>query len=91
MVLAKLQVPERPTNLDKSRARACCACRRRGWGLFGHFFSRVSFLVRLSRRLLWGGGGGGGAYRMGSLRRPSTLSNYFSLETTGPNVTKFHI
>ena len=26
MVLGNLSVPERPTNLDNSRARACCAC-----------------------------------------------------------------
>ena len=30
MVLGKLSVPGRPTNLDKSRARACCACSRCG-------------------------------------------------------------
>ena len=44
MVLGKLPVPGRPTNFDKSRARAFCACSRCGWGLFGHFFSRLSFL-----------------------------------------------
>ena len=37
MVLGKLPVPGRPTNLDWSRARAYCACSRCGWGLFGHF------------------------------------------------------
>ena len=37
MVLGKLSVPRRPTNLDNSRARAYCACSRCGWGLFGHF------------------------------------------------------
>ena len=42
MVLGKLPVPGRPTNLDKSRARANCACSWCGWGLFGHFFSRLS-------------------------------------------------
>ena len=42
MVLGKLSVPRRPTNLDNSRARAYCACSRCGWGLFGHFL--VSFL-----------------------------------------------
>ena len=36
-MLGKLPVPGRPTNLDYSRARACCACSRCGWGLFGHF------------------------------------------------------
>ena len=37
-VLGKLAVPGRPSNLDYSSARAYCACSRRGWGLFGHFF-----------------------------------------------------
>ena len=44
MVLSKLPVPGRPTNLDDSRARAYCACSRCGWGLFGHFYSQLSFL-----------------------------------------------
>ena len=34
MVLGKLPVPGRPTNLDESRARAYGACRGCGWGLF---------------------------------------------------------
>ena len=42
MVLGKLPVPGRPAYLDKSRARAFCACSRCGW--FAHFFSRLSFL-----------------------------------------------
>ena len=42
MVQGKLPVPGRPTNLDKSRAGTYCACS--GWGLFGHFHSRLSFL-----------------------------------------------
>ena len=37
MMLGKLPVPGRPTNLDHSRARAYCACSGCGWGLFGHF------------------------------------------------------
>ena len=41
-VLGKVSVPGRPTSLDYSKARACCAFRRCGWGLFGHFFSRLS-------------------------------------------------
>ena len=41
-------VPGRPTNLDKSRTRAYCACSRCGWGLFGHFFSHLSFLNSFS-------------------------------------------
>ena len=43
-VLGKLPVPGRPTNIDESRARAYCACSGCGWGLFGHFYSRVSIL-----------------------------------------------
>ena len=44
MVLGKLPVPGGPTNLNCSMARAYCACSRCGWGLFGHFFSHLSFL-----------------------------------------------
>ena len=50
-VLGKLPVLGRPTNLDYSRARACCACSRCGWGLFGHFFSHLSFLSSFSLSL----------------------------------------
>ena len=51
MVLGKLPVSGRPTNLDSSRTRAYCACSRCGWGLFGHFFSRLSFLFSFSLSL----------------------------------------
>ena len=51
MVLGKLPVPGRPTNFDDSGARAYCACSRCGWGLFGHFFSRLSFLLSFSLSL----------------------------------------
>ena len=51
MVLGKLPVPGRPTNLDRSRARAYCACSRCGWGLSGHFFSRLAFPFFLSPSL----------------------------------------
>ena len=51
MVLGKLPVPRRPTNLDSSMTRAYCACSRCGWGLFGHFFSCLSFLSLLSPSL----------------------------------------
>ena len=54
MVLGKLPVPGRLTNLDHSRARAYCACSGCRWGLFGHFFSRLSFLFSFSLPL--GGG-----------------------------------
>ena len=30
-------------NLDYSRARAYYTCSRCGWGLFGHFYSHLSF------------------------------------------------
>ena len=43
MALGKLPVPGRPANLDYSRARAYCDCSRCGLGLFGYFFSRLSF------------------------------------------------
>ena len=49
MVLDKLPVPGRPTYLDLSRARAYCSCSR--CGLFGHFFSRLSFLSSFSLSL----------------------------------------
>ena len=47
MVLGKLLVPGRPTNLDSRGARAYCACSRCGRGLFGHFFSHLSLLFPL--------------------------------------------
>ena len=51
MVLGKLSVPGCPINLGKSRARASCACSECGWALFGHFFSRLSFLFSFSLSL----------------------------------------
>ena len=51
MVLGKLLAPVRPTTLDNSRARAYCAYSRCGWGLFGRFFSRLSFLFSFSLSL----------------------------------------
>ena len=51
MVLGKLPVPGRPTNLGWSRARAYCACSRCRLGLFGHFFSPLSFLFSFSLSL----------------------------------------
>ena len=55
MVLGKLSMPVRPINLDKSRARAYCACSRCGWVLFGHLSSLVypfSFLSPTLREAL---------------------------------------
>ena len=45
MVLGKLLRPGRPTNLYDTRARTYCACSWCGWGLFGHFYSPLSFLL----------------------------------------------
>ena len=48
MVLGKLPVPGRPTNLDYSGARAYCACSRCGRWLFGHnFLSSITSLSSL--------------------------------------------
>ena len=51
MVLGKLPVPGRPSNLADSRARAYCACSECGWGLFGHFYYLLSFLSSFSLSL----------------------------------------
>ena len=43
MMLGKLPMSGHPTKLDKSRARAYCACSRcrGGGGWFGHFFPLI--------------------------------------------------
>ena len=51
MVLGKLPAPGRPTNLDYSRARACCAYSRCEWGLFGHFSLVYHFFFSFSLSL----------------------------------------
>ena len=51
MVLGKSPVPGRPTNSDYNRASAYCAYSRCGLGLFGHFYSRLSFLFSFSLSL----------------------------------------
>ena len=48
MVLGKLPEPGRPTNFDDSRARVYGAYSSCRWGLFGHFYSRLSFLFSFS-------------------------------------------
>ena len=50
-MLGKLSVPGRPTSLDDSRARACCAFNRCGWGLLGQFFSLNCLLSSFSLSL----------------------------------------
>ena len=47
MMLGKLPVPGRPTNLDHSMARAYCACSSCGWGWLD-IFSLLSFLSSFS-------------------------------------------
>ena len=47
MVPGKRPVPVRPAGLGSSVARAYCACGGFGWGLFGRFCSRLSFLFFL--------------------------------------------
>ena len=47
MVLGKLPVSGRPTNLDYSRARAYCACSRCGWGCLDIFLSSIISLFFL--------------------------------------------
>ena len=51
MVLGKLPVPGRPTNMNYSRARAYCGYSRCGWGLFGPFF--LSSIISLFFLPLW--------------------------------------
>ena len=51
MVLGKLPVLGRLTNLDNSRVRAYCAFSRCGWGLFGYFFSLLSVFPSFSLSL----------------------------------------
>ena len=47
MVLGKLSVPGRRTNLDNSRARAYCTCSRCGWGCLDIFLSSIFTLFFL--------------------------------------------
>ena len=51
MVLGKIPVPRRLTNLDNSRVWAYCASSGCGWGLFLHVFFRLSFLSSVSLSL----------------------------------------
>ena len=44
MMLDKFPVPGRPAGLDSGGTRDYCACGGHGWGLFGRFCSRISFL-----------------------------------------------
>ena len=46
-----LKGPLKPKQPTYSRTRAYCAYSRCGWGLFGHFFSRLSFLFSYSLSL----------------------------------------
>ena len=71
MVQGKLPVPGRPTNLEKSRTRTYCACNGCGWGLFGHFYSRLSFFFSF-----WGWSGGAKVLgKLSVLGRPTSLDD----------------
>ena len=48
MVLGKLAVQGRPTDLDFSRARVYCACSRYGWGCLDIFSLLYHFSFSLS-------------------------------------------
>ena len=50
MVLGKLPVPRRPTISNTVGQGPICPCSRGGWGLFGHFYSHLSFLSSFSLR-----------------------------------------
>ena len=50
MVLGKLPVPGRPTNLDQNGARAYCACSRCGWTFFLSCIISLLFLPLSGRR-----------------------------------------
>ena len=51
MVLGKLPVLGRPTIWMIVGQGHFCACSRCGWGLFGHFYSPLSFLFSFSLSL----------------------------------------
>ena len=51
MVLGKFPLLGRPTTLDNSRAGACFASSRCGWGGLDIFFSHLSFLTPFSLSL----------------------------------------
>ena len=51
MVLGKIPVPGRPSYWADSMARAYCAGSECGWGLFGYFYSYLSFISSFSLSL----------------------------------------
>ena len=51
MALGNLPVPGRPTIWMIVGQGAYCACSGCGWGLFGHFYSHLSFLFSISLSL----------------------------------------
>ena len=79
MVLGKLSVPRRRTNLDNSRARAYCACSSCGWGCLD-IFSLVYLFIFLSPSL--GDGPGPIWSEILSQRavKPKQVTNQFSRE-----------
>ena len=70
-MLGKLSVSGRPSNFDKNRALAHCACNRCGWGLFGHFYPSTERFPKFSGDI---------AMSLASVR-PSVSCPLFNLKT----------
>ena len=51
MVLGNFPVPGRPACLDYEKGKGLLRLSGCGWGLFGYFFSRLSFLFSFSLSL----------------------------------------
>ena len=83
MVLRKLPVPRRPTDLDNSRTRAYCACSEGRWGLFWTLFLSS---IRFSSVSLSLGGGPILTYTLSKGRlkpkQPTNLTNRYLFVAT---------
>ena len=84
MVLGKLAGAS--CNLGDSRAMAYCACSRYGWGLFGHFYSHLSFLFSFSFSL----GDGPIYYLKGPLSPKQPTNQYNTLQISFSSVFGSH-
>ena len=77
-------------NFDNSRARAYCACSRCGWGLFGRFYSHLSFLSSFSLSLETA------RYRLkyclkGPLNPKQPTNQHYALTSVKPSMLKHEI
>ena len=75
-VLGKLPVPGRPT-IWITLGQAYCACSRCGWGLFGHFYSHLSFLFSFSLSL---------AVKPKTTNQPSSILSPKDLDDLAPQL-----